>query len=902
MNIIKNSFDSLANDTESAFNQHGGSKKLFGSRNADQSADTAAEWNSRAPLVLEKLQSLDEARLIMLKDLLTRYQTSEVDKAQRTVSLCEKNLNELLSFEPQDEIKMFAVQIQTNGSISNAQPSFPPRTRSSAPPPPPAHGHHLPAAAMSPASAIASSSPASVASKSSKKRFSLAPSSNTSADQPHHSSRSRMSLFSKSEGGRRKLFGGKKDKSRNKYNEQVDLESTASGGNAETDSIASSRSQASSRPEFPARTTSGAISVKALPSPTERPQSQLTSPTSPTGNGVHDDADSINVIGTGNYSGNIDSSADSTVLSSASNTTTVPSPVRVQTSSSGDRPLATAPAVDDEGYSVPPPVAQSSEIAQLDEAFESTQQDQSPFNVDIQSQAIQEDQNDAQAAMNHVATSLRAKPTISGRSMRGRRSEIYKQYSVSPLPQLQNPQSASVSSTNSHGVPPPPPPPHKGVADGVLAFPTTTENREAVIISSSQSYSPHITPDTTVETSAAVTEPVPEPTKEVESFPNSTAESVSPRDEEDINSGLIEPATGASGMPGAFIDEPAVHTFEPLEEVSETEEEPYPDSRELGNQTTQITEPSTVSEPATETLVSGQPRVSTPVAEPVNEVPPIAIAPDLSGSIVETVNVSITGGEPARVYVVGDVALSYRGDESVLSGREPLPIRLSGQSLKHLDRIQANGALVSTIEGSSEEGEYLLQPSGLSAAPMIAFKYSMSESSEVPVIVEPVWKFEPHQTSVIVRYWLNEAYGVDELAMSEFSLVIGIEGAVATQCQSRPPGVFNAEAGQLAIVLTSVDQPEVVLKKGTVETALVRFWTDGQAREAANGRGTAISFRFSPAREHAGIQIEVKEDIKEETSEEDPFADEPAGEGWTDVDAMRSVVSGSYFASATDSV
>ncbi|KAK9450441.1 uncharacterized protein V1518DRAFT_382069, partial [Limtongia smithiae] len=91
-----------------------GSKKVAG---ANQYVNnTVAEWDSQAPLVFEKLQAIDHARFLMLKDVLTRFSTSEVDKAQRIVSLCEANLNEFLSFEPEDEIEMFAVGIQTNGA------------------------------------------------------------------------------------------------------------------------------------------------------------------------------------------------------------------------------------------------------------------------------------------------------------------------------------------------------------------------------------------------------------------------------------------------------------------------------------------------------------------------------------------------------------------------------------------------------------------------------------------------------------------------------------------------------------------------------------------------------------------------------------------------------------------
>jgi hypothetical protein len=100
--------------------------------------NATSQWDSQAPFVFEKLQAVDESRLNHLRDVLTQYQTHEVDQVERNRVSAEETLNVLLNVETADEIKTYS--IKTQGSkppkIERKQSSFSSPSRSLAPPPP----------------------------------------------------------------------------------------------------------------------------------------------------------------------------------------------------------------------------------------------------------------------------------------------------------------------------------------------------------------------------------------------------------------------------------------------------------------------------------------------------------------------------------------------------------------------------------------------------------------------------------------------------------------------------------------------------------------------------------------------------------------------------------------------
>lgn len=113
--------------------------------NARSSADDAmSQWDSQAPFVFEQLQALDEGRVNHLRDVLTQFQTHELDQVERNRASAESCLNVLLNVETADEIKTFAMktrgQVGSTGNVrhdSTASSSLRPSGGVPPVPPPP---------------------------------------------------------------------------------------------------------------------------------------------------------------------------------------------------------------------------------------------------------------------------------------------------------------------------------------------------------------------------------------------------------------------------------------------------------------------------------------------------------------------------------------------------------------------------------------------------------------------------------------------------------------------------------------------------------------------------------------------------------------------------------------------
>ena len=92
--------------------------------------NTQGQWDSQAPYVFESLQAVDEARWNQLRDVLTQFQTHEIDQVEKHRISAEQVLNVLLSVETADEIKAFALNAAersaTQASSTTAMPQPPP--------------------------------------------------------------------------------------------------------------------------------------------------------------------------------------------------------------------------------------------------------------------------------------------------------------------------------------------------------------------------------------------------------------------------------------------------------------------------------------------------------------------------------------------------------------------------------------------------------------------------------------------------------------------------------------------------------------------------------------------------------------------------------------------------------
>lgn len=146
MSTIQGNLASVGKDLEIAQKRiekvKGGKSSATKVSNATSDVQNAAQqWESQAPYVFERLQALDENRVNHLRDVLTQFQTHEIDQVEKTRIAAEGCLNALLNVDTADEISTFAAR------MSGARPSLASRqksrsaTNNSLVPPPPIRSH-----------------------------------------------------------------------------------------------------------------------------------------------------------------------------------------------------------------------------------------------------------------------------------------------------------------------------------------------------------------------------------------------------------------------------------------------------------------------------------------------------------------------------------------------------------------------------------------------------------------------------------------------------------------------------------------------------------------------------------------------------------------------------------------
>ena len=114
MGTIQGNLAAMAKEVENAQKKadklQGKSSKSAAGKVANATSEVenaTSQWDSQAPFVFEKLQAVDESRLNHLRDVLTQFQTHEVDQIERSRVIAEQCLNSLLNVETAAEIKSY---------------------------------------------------------------------------------------------------------------------------------------------------------------------------------------------------------------------------------------------------------------------------------------------------------------------------------------------------------------------------------------------------------------------------------------------------------------------------------------------------------------------------------------------------------------------------------------------------------------------------------------------------------------------------------------------------------------------------------------------------------------------------------------------------------------------------
>ncbi|KAI5845733.1 Muniscin C-terminal mu homology domain-containing protein [Morchella snyderi] len=286
----------------------------------------------------------------------------------------------------------------------------------------------------------------------------------------------------------------------------------------------------------------------------------------------------------------------------------------------------------------------------------------------------------------------------------------------------------------------------------------------------------------------------------------------------------------------------------------------------------------------------------------------------LSASLIEAISMSFENGVPLRTQVTGEIAVAYNPHDTP---SHPITEILRIDNFNLLEKVAPNPAFITAVP--DHVAEYSLSLANIHRT-SVAFKYQIHVDENnmnvfAPIIVNPVWRIEPHQSSVIVHWKPNPVFrrlnGVTgTFTMKNVIFSTGVEGAATSSCQSKPAGAFSRERGRLVWKLGDVSISPEDAENGA-KKVVARFATDSQARNQPVDVRWEISGEDS-SNVGSGIALSVKDKAEtvptEEKEPEDPFADAEVksmvstdvviagGEEWKGVVTARKVVSGKYVA------
>ena len=268
----------------------------------------------------------------------------------------------------------------------------------------------------------------------------------------------------------------------------------------------------------------------------------------------------------------------------------------------------------------------------------------------------------------------------------------------------------------------------------------------------------------------------------------------------------------------------------------------------------------------------------------------------LNASIIETVSASFSQGQVTRAVVVGEVALAHISADGQPASRSE-NVRLDNFPV--LEKVAPNPTFIAAAPTGS--GEYKVDTSQI-AKTQVAFKYQVHLddnmlASHVPMLLNPIWRIEANQTSIILQYSFNSAFassGGRSVSLKNVFIYVNVEGAKATSCQSKPAGTFRRERSMIYWNLGTITLDSYA---PAPQKLLARFSTEGEARAGSTEARWEISGEDAVGL-GSGLGLSQQPNSGGEESGSDPFADggtSPGlGERWKEVPMTRKIVSGKY--------
>ncbi|CUM65666.1 uncharacterized protein PRCAT00003314001 [Priceomyces carsonii] len=234
----------------------------------------------------------------------------------------------------------------------------------------------------------------------------------------------------------------------------------------------------------------------------------------------------------------------------------------------------------------------------------------------------------------------------------------------------------------------------------------------------------------------------------------------------------------------------------------------------------------------------------------------------LNASIAEVINVSFKDGKLVKSQVVGEIAFNYKSSEEGLGSLKPVVLKVPNK----FEKVILNHSFVEQVNDTET---YTIDPVAIISKTLGGIRYLETlNDSQVPLLVQQIWKYEDHQSSLMISLRLNPLFGTS-LQLNDFVVSVALDAsAEATSASSKPQGSFSKEKNRIT---WRYENPLILSSSNPEEKLIARFMTEGRGREHSNG----VQLRFHVANPPNSLKILDLDDNLE-------------------VPADRSLVSGNY--------
>lgn len=250
----------------------------------------------------------------------------------------------------------------------------------------------------------------------------------------------------------------------------------------------------------------------------------------------------------------------------------------------------------------------------------------------------------------------------------------------------------------------------------------------------------------------------------------------------------------------------------------------------------------------------------------------------LNASIAELVNATFKDGALVDSQLIGEIALSYVPDGAV-NPTLPIEINLKVPKAANFSKVMLNQAFLERTDNEN----FKINPQFIDSRTLGAVKYSMKDPV-IPIVIHPVWRFEPHQASVVLTLKFSPTVPkeIKQLVLDDVVVFVSVDGAEVSSALSKPQGSFNKEKRRI----TWRFKEPLVLQQGGEERLIARFLTNQTATESE--KGVVAKFIIHGGAEQSGVGSDISMEYQE-LDENNPF-----GGVWNSVAATRTVAAGNY--------